>query len=438
MDVNKDVNNKVMSNSNKKPRSKSRADSYLMFVGVIFVIVFVFAVGFFSGRLVEENQTANDNPLYSIIGDLGRSDSTDGNDVTELDFDLFWDVWNTLESGYVDESISEKDLYYGAIKGMVAGIGDPVTVFLTPEETKEYNDGNAGKFEGIGAELGYEDGTIVVVAPLEGSPAIEAGLRPGDRILAVDDEDITGQNIFQVVSLIRGEAGTKVVLTVVPKDSTDSKEVEITRGEISVPSVSYEGTEDGIAVIDIDRFTETSASAWQTRWDETVAEVLKDSPDAVILDLRGNPGGYFNAAVWAAGDFLQNESLVPQQRDRNGDNLDFNVNRDGDLLDVPLVVLVNGSSASASEILAGALQHHDRAIIIGENTYGKGTAQEIVDYTNGSSLHITTLKWVLPDGRGLDKENVIEPEQIVELTDDDFKDGLDPQIDAAREYLNSL
>jgi len=369
--------------------------------------------------------------LYSIIG------ATSNKEVTDLDFDQFWQVWQTIMSQYVDNHVTSKDLYYGALKGLVSSVGDPVTIFLDPEETTQYNEGNEGKFEGIGAELGYENGMVIVISPLDGSPALTAGIRAGDQILAIDEEDVTNENIFQIVARIRGDAGTVVSLTVVHNGGTAPEKIDVIRGEITVPSISYDGTEDGVAVVDVDRFTEASVSAWQTRWDEVMDEVSADNPEAIILDLRGNPGGYFNAAVWAAGEFLPRGTLVTQQTDREGNLVDFAVNRDGRFLDIPLAVLVDAGSASASEILSGALQYHGRAEIIGQPTFGKGTAQQVIDYPDGSSLHITTLKWILPGGKTLDHEHVIEPDIGVEITEDDFKDGLDPQMDAALVYLSS-
>lgn len=412
--------------------NSSSSNKLLGFVGAVVVLSLVFTIGFFAGKIWGGVQSIDpDSPIYKIIGQ--RTDAT----VTDLDFNLFWEVWRTLDDRYVETDVSDEDLYYGAIKGMVSGVGDPVTVFLTPEETEEYNKGNQGKFEGVGIELGYDDGNLVVVAPLEGSPAIQAGVRAGDRIIKVDDEDIIGESIFKVVSLIRGEKGTDVVLTVIHKGGSDSEEITITRDEITVPSVTFDGMEGDIAVIDVDRFTEASLTAWQNRWDEVVSEALAKNPDALIIDLRGNPGGFFNAAIWAAGEFLDNGTLVSKQRDRDGKEVVFNVGRDGRLLDIPIVVLVDEGSASASEILAGALQHYGRAYVIGENTYGKGTAQEIVSFSDRSSLHITIMKWLLPNGETLDKDNVIEPDKVVEYSDDDFTNGDDPQLDEAIEYLNS-
>lgn len=430
----------MMSNKSKPKVRGSRSkegtpggynvNTFLNLFGLFIVIICVFSVGFLSGKIWGGEEERSE--IFEVIG---RKENPE---VTELNFALFWDVWSTLQDYYVEKDISEQDMYYGAIKGMVDGIGDPVTIFLTSEETNEYKKGNQGKFEGIGAELGYEGGSIVVVAPLEGSPAIEAGLRSGDRIFKVDGEDITSKNIFKVVSMIRGEQGTEVVLSVLHKGDFEAVDVNITRGEITVPSIDYEVKNDGeYIVIDVDRFTEVSAAAWQNQWDETVSDVLAENPKGIILDLRGNPGGYFSSAVWAAGEFLESGSVVSKQQDRDKRTNDFIVQRDGRLLDIPVVVLVDGGSASASEILAGALKYYDRVYIIGEETYGKGTAQEIIDFSDGSSMHITTLKWLLPDDSWLNPENVIEPDKVVELTTDDFTNGDDPQMKAAIDYLNS-
>jgi carboxyl-terminal processing protease len=373
-----------------------------------------------------------DSVIYQIVGDK------DGEQVTELDFDLFWEVWSTISSEYVDKDIDEEDMYYGAIKGMVGGLGDPVTVFLTPEETQQYEDGNAGKFEGVGIELGYEDGDLVVVAPLEGSPAKSAGVLAGDQIIAVDDINIIDKNLFEVVSLIRGEKGSEVVLTVIHRSDNQSEEIKIKRDEITVPSINFEMIEDDIALVDVDRFTEATFEAWKDKWDDIMLDVEKSDAKSMILDLRGNPGGYFQAPIWAGGEFMEEGTTVVKQRNRDGQELAFTIQRDGRFKEIPLVVLIDEGSASASEILAGALQHYDRAYLIGESTYGKGTAQSIIDdFSDGSSLHITTLRWVLPSGKVLSREDVVEPDKEVVLDEEDFKEGEDPQLDEALDYLNS-
>jgi carboxyl-terminal processing protease len=408
----------------------SNIDTILNIIGLVVIGLCVFSVGFISGK-VWNGFRASSSTIYKIIG------KKEDQEVTKLDFDLFWKVWNDLSTGYVDPDLDEEKMYYGAIKGMVSGVGDPVTVFLTPEETQQYKDNTAGKFEGVGMELGYKDNDLVVVVPLEGSPAKAAGIRAGDKIISVDGESIVGKNIFDVVMMIRGEKGTEVAIEVKHESANDTDEIKITRDEITVPSLDLEKMEGDIAVVDVDRFSEVSLEAWQARWDEIMKEVQEKNPEAIILDLRGNPGGYFDAAIWAGGEFLDEGTIIAKQRNRNGQEILFKVNRDGNLKNIELVVLVDENSASASEILAGALQHYNRAYLIGESTYGKGTAQEIIGYEDGSSLHITTLNWVLPNDEILDRENVVKPDKTIELEEKDFKEGEDPQMDAAIEYLNS-
>ncbi len=423
---------KTKTNTPKNVSSANSINKYVNAVGLFVIIACVFTVGFLSGKLWGGGTFDSSSPIYKIIGNRGN------NQVTDLDFNLFWDVWSKLETNYVDKNLDEKALYYGAIKGLVSGIDDPVTVFLTPEETQAYLDSNQGLFEGIGAELGYDNGSLIVVTPLEGSPAKAAGIRAGDLILKVNGEDVQNQNIYEVVAKIRGEKGTNVTITVLHQGETETSDIEVTRDAISVSSVTFDGMQGDVAVIDIDRFTEDTLSDWYDRWDAVVTEAKAQNPKALIIDLRGNPGGYFNAAVWAASDFLPEDSVVAKQQDRNGEQVNFTVTRTGNFLDIPIVVLVDGGSASSSEIFAGALKYHNRAHVIGEKTYGKGTAQEIIDFDDGSSLHITTLKWLLPDGSWLNHDNPIVPDETVSYPEEDFKNGVDPQMQKALDYLNSL
>lgn len=395
-------------------------------VGILILTVSVFVTGFVIGRVFEGNGVQNI---------LGESTSE------EVDFSLFWDVWNTVEEGYVDaEKIDDQTMIYGAIKGMVDSLEDPATVFLDPDETEEFNLSNEGKyFEGIGAELGYEDGAVIIVAPLEGSPAKDAGLRPGDIILKVDDyEIVSSDTVYDVVALIRGEAGSTVTLEVLHEGDTETVEVEIERKEITVPSMSWElvGENEDIAMISLDRFTDSSYTQWVSTWDILVGEVLNSGADKIILDLQNNPGGYLDAAVYAADDFLKEGEIIVQQKDRNGDLDVYKATGEGRLLDKEVVVLVNSGSASASEILAGALQENDRAELIGEETYGKGTAQSVIDFSDGSSLHLTILQWLLPDGESLTKDNPITPDIEVEYTNEDFINGDDPRLEKAIEMLS--
>jgi carboxyl-terminal processing protease len=354
---------------------------------------------------------------------------------------LFWEVWNILEARYVEkDKVTEEEKIYGAVKGLVDSYGDQATVFLTPEETKSFNDSNSGKyFEGIGAELGYDNGAIIIVTPLDGSPAKEAGIRAGDYILAIDDYEVkNGDNVYEIVQKIRGEAGTKVKLKVLHKGDLEPVEIDITRGDITVPSItlSYVGDKKDVAYIDIARFTEASLIEWNEKWDEAVEDITSKKINKIVIDLRGNPGGYFDAGVYAADDFLDIGKIISQQEDGKGSVQTFDSKKGGRLIGKKVIVLVDEGSASASEIFAGALQQNKVATVVGNKTYGKGTAQSIIDLSGGSSLHVTILKWLLPDGSWLNRENSITPDVIIENTKEDFIKGIDKQYNRALELIN--
>lgn len=434
-----------------KSKSSGGMERVSLGAGLLILVVSVFVVGMMTGRVLDPEAIRNATRTGNIFDfsdgidfsgdtrDRGGNITTTGDQ--ELDFDLYWTIWNEMKDGYVDEkSVDEREMFYGSIKGMVNSYGDPATIFLDPEETEAFSKGSAGNyFSGIGAELGYRDNRIVVISPLSGSPAEKAGLRAGDIIVSVDGEEIkSSESIFDVVLRIRGEAGTEVKIGYFRGGAGQVAEMTIVRGDITVPSMSVEESDlEGVYVIDLSRFTEASLNDWTKKWDDTVDQVVKENPKGVILDLRGNPGGFFDAAVYAAEEFMDEGEVVSMQKDRKGSTLEFKVDRKGRLQDVKLIVLVNEGSASASEILAGALQQSGRAQVVGVNTYGKGTAQSVIDYPDGSSLHITVLKWLLPDGSWLNTDNPIEPNRVVEISDEQFKAGEDPQLDMALEMVNN-
>ncbi len=406
------------------PEEKNNS-KIIRLVGILIVVVCVASLSFAGGRVFEQGSGVN----------VGK------NEISKENFNssLFWDVWDIVETEYVDEeAIDNEDMFYGAIKGMVDSLDDPSTVFLTSEETENFRKQTQGKhFEGIGAELGYRDGVVVIISPLDGSPARAAGLLPGAVILSVDGEDIKrSDSVYDVVKMIRGEKGTEVVLEVVQGESREAQEISIVRDEITIPSMSLEDTEySDVYKINLGRFTESSVQVWNSVWDDVVNEFLNTGADKLIVDLRGNPGGFFDSGVYAAEDFLPKNTVVAKQEDRQGNTRDYKVTRDPRLSDIEVIVLVNQGSASASEILAGALQDHGRAEVVGVETYGKGTAQNVLDLFDGSSLHITVVKWLLPDGSWISPDNVIVPDIEVELTQDDFEKGDDPQLEKAFEAL---
>ncbi|HOV29885.1 MAG TPA: S41 family peptidase [Candidatus Dojkabacteria bacterium] len=397
---------------------------YKKIVSTAVLLVAVFVLGIVIGQKVDGTKIANS---------FGKRE--------EVNMDMFWNVWDIVSTQYVDaDKVDSQKMVTGAIKGMVNSFEDPATVFLDPEETEEFNESISGKyFEGIGAELGYSDGNVIVVSPLEGSPAKEAGIRPGDYILKIDDYELTASDtVYDAVAKIRGDAGTKVTLTILHKGEEEPVTVEIVRREITVSSMQLDfvGENKDIAHLKVNRFTETSLAEWERLWDSKIDEVVDAGSKKMILDLRGNPGGYFDAAVYAGDEFIDEGKVIAKERDGSGNIREFKSRKGGKLIDVEVVVLVDEGSASASEILAGSLQQNGRAKIVGMPTYGKGTAQTVLDLADGSSLHITILKWLLPDGQNIDRDNSIKPDVEVDLTNEDFKAGIDPQLSKAIEILS--
>jgi carboxyl-terminal processing protease len=391
-------------------------------IGIAILMVCLFAIGFVSGRLFQTNKATISNVLS------GKSD---------VDFQLYWNVWDLMQSKYVDSSkIDDQEMLYGSIKGMVNSFEDAATVFLDPEETKTFNEASEGKlFQGIGAELGYDSNKqIIVVSPLEGSPAKAAGIKAGDYILTINGEAIKStETVYDVVAKIRGEAGTKVKLGILHKGETKSVEIEITRSDITIESMSveYVGENKDIVLFQVNRFTDSSYSEWIENWDDNVDSIVKSGVTKMILDLRGNPGGYFDAAIYAADDFVDSGKVLAQQQDSAGKIEKFNSTKGGKFVNMKVVVLVDSGSASASEILSGALQQSGRATIIGDKTYGKGTAQSVLDLSDGSTLHVTILKWLLPDGGWLNKDNPITPNIEIANSQEDFNKGVDTQLNKA-------
>jgi carboxyl-terminal processing protease len=340
-----------------------------------------------------------------------------------LDFSLFWDVWQRLEKSFLDKkALDPQNMYWGAIKGMVEALGDPYTVFLPPSDNKQAKEDLSGEFEGVGIQLGYKDSQLAVVAPLKGTPAHAAGVRAGDLILKIDDKETTGMTLPEAVKLIRGPKGTKVKLILIHEGEKEPYEVVIVRDKITVPSVELEFI-DNIAHLKLTRFGDKTGEEWE----KAVKEIIgKNEIKGVILDLRDNPGGYLSGAIFITSEFLD-RGVVVQQEGASGVKETFSVNRQGKLTKIKLIVLVNEGSASASEIVAGALQDYGRAKIVGEKTFGKGTIQEAQELKDGAGLHVTTARWLLPKGRSIDRDG-IKPDLEVK---DDPKTEVDEQLEKA-------
>jgi len=328
-----------------------------------------------------------------------------------IDFSLFWDTWQKIQDKYVDKKkVDTQKMFYGAIKGMVASVDDPYTFFLTPDENKQVKSDLEGKLDGIGAELGLKDNRIVIIAPLKNSPADKAGIKSGDFINKVDGVSTTDWTLSQAVSKIRGPKGSKVKLTI-ERDGKES-DILIVRDEIIINSVVL-SFEKNIAVITVSQFGENTNS----EWDDAVLQVAKKWGNkeikGLVLDLRGNPGGYLESSVYLASDFFTKGNLIVKQESTTYGNQDYISDRDGRLQTIPLTVLIDKGSASASEILSGALRDHKRGILVGEKSFGKGSVQEALDLENGAGLHVTIAKWILPNGDWINGKG-ITPQYVVE------------------------
>lgn len=348
----------------------------------------------------------------------------------DVDFQQFWDVWNLVKEQYYRQPVSDKDLFYGALEGMVAGAGDPYTVYFNPEEARSFQDALSGTFSGIGAEIGQRDGQLVVVAPLPDSPALGAGIRSGDSIWAIDGTETAGMSVEQAVTLIRGEEGTDVVLTISHDGLNEAEDVTITRGIITIDSVKWEMTDDGIAVISIFEFNDDTGPLFNA----AMNELLSKSAKGIVLDLRSNPGGLLASAIDIAGAWIGYQPVVLEKE--QSDIHTFSGVSAPRLQGIPTVVLVDGGSASASEIVAGALQDYGYATVVGTQTFGKGSVQDYRTLPDGSAVKVTIAEWNTPKGRSINSTG-ITPDLIVEYTQDDANEQRDPQKEAALEALRA-
>jgi len=355
---------------------------------------------------------------------------------TSADFGIFWETWSAIHQNYLrDSEVPEKERVYGAVQGLVRSLGDPYSEFFKPEDAKKFEEDISGSFGGIGAEIGSKDGFIVIVSPLKNSPAERAGLKPGDKILMINSTSTEGMSVVEAVKLIRGEVGTEVKLTILREKEEKPKEIKITREIIQVPTLDYE-VKDGILIVKLYSF---NTNAEELFYKAVVDGFLRQKAQGLVLDLRNNPGGFLDVAVDLAGWFLKKGTLVVKEvtREKNNGGNNHLAKGNGALKDIPVVVLVNKGSASASEILAGALQIQRGVKLVGEETFGKGTVQRLIKLSDGSSLKITVANWVLPNGQILEG-NGLKPDIEVKTNNEeqDSKDTKnDPQLQKALEVV---
>lgn len=409
------------------------------------VIIITFLLGYYAGTNKISYEWRDYKPKITVIS------KEPPQSVGTFDLALFWQSLEKLQNLYYDKSaLDPQKLLNGAISGMFQSLGDPYTVFLPPTQNTDFKQGLAGQFEGIGAELGLRDKQIIVVAPLDGSPAEKSGIKAQDAILKVDGKETDGWTLSQAVEKIRGPKGTEVVLTILSKGEKEPVEIKILRDTITIKSVTswikkikdvekikiektLKASEDQkIAYVRLSQFGDNTNKEWLSVANALSLELDKDkSIKGVILDIRNNPGGYLGDAAFISSEFLRSGIVVIQDKG-NGERSKYSVSRKGLLLDIPLVVLINKGSASASEIVAGALRDHSRAKLIGETSFGKGTIQQAEDLGGGAGLHITIAKWLTPketwvNGKGLTPD-------IAVLLNEKEKDR-DTQLEKAIEEL---
>ncbi|KKT40158.1 hypothetical protein A3K29_04635 [Candidatus Collierbacteria bacterium RIFOXYB2_FULL_46_14] len=353
-----------------------------------------------------------------------------------VDTRIMNEVLVQLKKNYLKpEDIDSKKLMYGAAEGMTASLGDPYTSFFPPVENARSKEDLQGEFGGVGIQLGFIDNTLAVMTPLKDTPAFKAGIKAGDFILKITDEkkkiskDTSGMKVEDAVDLIRGEKGTSVTLTIFRESEKKSRDVTLVRDVINVPSTELEWLDSGrVALIRVNKFGEKTLPEWE----KIVSEVKSKNIRGVVLDLRNNPGGYLQRAIDLGSEFIA-DGVIVKQRDRNRTEVS-SVDREGKLIGMPLVVLVNGGSASAAEILAGALRERLGTKLVGEKSFGKGTVQEPEDFSDGSSLHVTIAEWLLPSGKNIHKIG-LEPDVKIEYIQNEKDPLADNQIDKALEVL---
>lgn len=350
----------------------------------------------------------------------------------DLDFNPFWQAWEFIEKKYVSNNgLDRQKMVWGAVSGLVGSLDDPYSVFFPPEESEVFKSNVRGDFEGVGMEIGMRKKLLTVIAPLKAAPAEKAGIKTGDTIIEINGETTMDITLDEAVQKIRGEKGTKVILTILREGREDPFKIEIIRDKIEIPVLDTEVKENGVFVIELYNFSARSNSEFRN----ALGEMLESGSDKLIVDLRGNPGGYLESAVDMASWFLPSGEVVVRERFSNNEEKLYR-SKGYDLFeDLEMVVLVNQGSASASEIFAGALRDHDVAVLVGQQTYGKGSVQELLSVDGNSSLKLTIARWLTPNGDSI-SEKGLTPDVEVEYIEEDFEAGRDPQMERAMEILS--
>ena len=390
----------------------------------ILLVFLFFGLGIYLG-------ISNGPEINKVINVSGKETAV----VTKTDFSPFWKVWNNINDKYPNASkISDQNRIYGAISGLVGSLNDPYSVFFKPDEAKMFNEDIQGNFGGVGMEVGIKNKILTVIAPLKNTPAYKANIKSGDKILKIDDKVTSNMSIEKAIKLIRGNVGSTVILTTFRDGDKEPREVKITRSIINIPTLDTKLRKDGVFEIKLYSFTANSAELFRN----ALKEFSLAKTDKLLLDLRGNPGGYLDSAVSMASWFLEKGKTVviedyggnlkPKIYRSKGYNIFSNK--------LKFVILIDGGSASASEILAGAMQDYKKALLVGGESFGKGSVQEVLKVTPKTLLKITVAKWLTPNGNSI-SEKGLTPDYKVPYTKEDFKNKKDPQLDKAVKLLNN-
>jgi len=410
-----------MMNEENKKKGKYRINIFL----AIALIFLAFIVGKYNISLSDSVNNQDIGIAYeSKI--VNKYQDGNGDYIKEIDFDLYWQVWDELKTKYFDaDKINESELFYGSLKGMVSAVGDPYTSFLDPKLSKQFSEDMSGSFEGIGAEIGIRDDILTIIAPLPETPADKAGIKSGDKIYEINGESTMGISVDEAVSKIRGPKGSEVILTIFRDDFNESQEITITRDTIEINSVKTELLEHNILLISLSSFSDDTLNLFNL----AVKEAEDKKVAGIILDLRNNPGGYLDTAVEVASEWVESGPVVIEKFDEDNEE-NYLARGIARLSNYETVVLVNGGSASASEIVAGALQDYSLGTIVGTQTFGKGSVQTLNPFSDGSALKVTVAKWLTPQGSYI-TDIGITPDEVLEYSLEDFENEIDPQLNKA-------
>lgn len=395
-----------------------------IFIGIIIVLI-IFSGGFALGHQVK-----------SDVGPVNTLSHTEGDKT--VDFAPFWKAWQLINEKYVPtnatttERASDQTRVWGAIEGMTKSLGDPYTVFFPPVQSKSFNEEISGNFEGVGMEVGIRDKVLTVISPLKGTPAYRAGIKSGDRILKINATSTEAMSTEGAISIIRGPAGSVVTFLIIRQGVKDPFEIKVTRSIIDIPTIDTE-TKGDVFIIHLYNFSKISPNLFRG----ALRTFYESGKPKLILDLRGNPGGYLDAAIDMASWFLPAGTTVVKEDFRNEKDAQVYKSKGNNVFgkNLKMVVLIDGGSASASEILAGALHENGVATLVGTQSYGKGSVQELIPLTDNTSIKITIAKWLTPKGTSI-SHGGLTPDVVVKLDEEAFKKGTDNQIQKAIEILN--